>query len=115
LNYKEDFSQFFDEICPDRIKFMQVYINKTVNDKALQYVPTSEEFEEFTNRHKNYNPVIEDNDNMDSAYLMVDSQGYLISNANNNYVKIGNCLDEDFMELVKRCNIDANKFKLRYK
>ena len=114
-NYKEDFSNFLETVAPDRYKIIQVYINEGVNSNSKNLVPTELEFRKFSERHKLFKPVVEDNSKMENAYIMVDSQGNLISNIDFKYTTIGNLLNESLEDLLPKLNLNNDNFALRYK
>jgi radical S-adenosyl methionine domain-containing protein 2 len=50
-----------------------------------------------------------------SAYLMIDANGYLVDNSeNDNYVPVCNCLTESFINGFKRLNFNSEYYNSRY-
>lgn len=50
-----------------------------------------------------------------SAYIMIDANGCLVDDSQNtSYVKICNCMEEDFTEGLSRLNFDRELYELRY-
>lgn len=115
LNIEEDFSELFERCSPDRIKMLQIYIINSVNKQSENLKVTREEFQEFVNKYSRYNPVVESNKDLDLGYLMVDSQGNLLINNQNEYIKIGDVFEEKISTLIEKMPYNLKNFNLRHK
>ena len=118
LNYEEDFTGLLKQIAPDRLKILQMSCVKGVNDQAKPYQLSSAQFQEFCKRHGDCTrekPVFEDCESMKNSYLMVAPNGELVLNDCGEYKSYGSCLEEPFLELLKKCPVNKDKFDFRYK
>ena len=110
LNYKEDLSWLIKKLKPERWKVFQVLEIKNQNHINLRDLLISDtEFTIFVENHKNYHPIIENNDLMMESYLMIDPLGRFYQNTENHYnfsrpiLKVGlkNALSEIYYNPIK--------------
>lgn len=116
LNIDEDFTELYKRTKPDKIKLIQMCIVSGTNDKASNLEVCKKEFNRFCKKYKHSatKVVIESNDEMQNSYLMLNPQGEVQLNNNGVYETYGNCLEEDFGEIMKRVPFDEDKFNSRY-
>lgn len=117
INIKEDISKLYNDVSFDRIKLLQVRVNKGSNDLAKVHEITSADFINYCNKVQaltNKKIVFESSDEIENSYTFIDPNGFLISNDNNTHRKVGNLLENDLEPLMTESNLDISKFKLRY-
>ncbi|KAI0313698.1 hypothetical protein OF83DRAFT_1140203 [Amylostereum chailletii] len=79
-NWEEDMSHALDHIQPERWKVFQVLLLEGENvgpdaiRNAEELVVTFSQFQFFLKQHEKHNPVAEDNDAMESSYLLLDEE-----------------------------------------
>ena len=115
-NAWEDMMDGYRRLRPDRLKFFQLQIVRSVNDFARDFCITDEEFYAFYKRYKDCAMVVvmEESGSMENSYLMIDPQGKLILNDCGEYRRFGDCLTEELVTLMKKIPIDNKKFAKRY-
>ncbi|MBQ3420187.1 MAG: hypothetical protein IJH34_00650, partial [Romboutsia sp.] len=59
------------------------------------------------------NTVVEDT--LKNSYIMIDSEGCLVDNSEDNYEKLINVADKDFIEGFKKLSFDKDLYFSRYK
>lgn len=116
FNVNEDMKEIYKRLKPDRLKLMQVAIVDEVNCDAKKFSISKKEFNEFCKRHKKYcfDTVCESSDNLVNSYLMINPQGEVQLNNLGKYEIYGNCLEEEFCDILNRVPIDEGKFNARY-
>jgi len=86
LNYQENMAKLLDILKPDRWKVFQVLPIENENREFISDLLISrKQFNYFIQRHKKYNPIIENNDLMINSYVMIDPKGRFFQNSNNYY------------------------------
>lgn len=112
-NANEDVSDFISQIKPDRFKILQMMIVRGINDDQVDKVLSKEELNKCCIKYKEYNPIIEYNDEIRDSYLIVDSKGDFYCNKEK--AIIGNLLIDELSDLVINSNINMEHYKKRYK
>lgn len=79
-NASQDFSGFLKSVSVDRWKVLRMLLIENENIEAKEMLPTDEMFEDFVARHKAYNPVVENDDEIQGAYVFVSPDGFLMDN-----------------------------------
>lgn len=118
LNLNEDISPLYNDVSFDRIKLLQVRINKGGNEYADIHSITKKEFDNYCNKIKgkvSKEIVCESSDEIENSYTFIDPHGFLISNDNSIHAKVGKVLDNDLELLMKKSKVDVDKFLIRYK
>ena len=113
LNWNEDMHGIIRELSPDRWKVFQLKVIAGINDESKNLGITEEQFRAFVERHRDLNPVAEDNDLMTASYLMIDPYGRFYdeeTQANNPRPSLVDAGLEDAMRGLK---FDPTKFLLR--
>jgi radical S-adenosyl methionine domain-containing protein 2 len=102
-----------NDLSPDRWKVFQVKIIGGVNDHASDLKITKEEFDRFINRHKDLNPIGEDNNLMINSYLMIDPFGRFYNEGERIRNKRPSIIDASIEDATKDLNFDLKKFYQR--
>lgn len=85
MNYCEDISHLIQIIESTRWKIFQVLeIIGQNNDSVKDLLITKDQFKFFVERHKNLDPIAENNDAMIESYVMIDP---IVNEINYNYTK----------------------------
>ena len=115
-NESEDMSDGYRRLRPERLKFLQLQIVRTVNDMAGRLCVTKTQFDAFCRRHQDcaVKVVVEESGSMENSYLMINPQGQLLLNDGGSYRQFGDCLTEDITNLIKKMPMDFQKFAKRY-
>ena len=82
-NINEDFSDFYKEIQPDRIKMFQVLLpNLPTKRDYTNFLIRYDEYNDFVFKHKRhgFKIVAEDNVHMIGSYIMINSEGCFENN-----------------------------------
>ncbi len=111
-NEKEDIVDFINNVSPDRFKIFQMSIVEGINDKSKNMQLTYEEFKNACKKYVNCNSIIEEASEMKSSYLMIDSKGDFYIDRSD--APIGNVINEDFIALMEKGNLDSASFAKRY-
>lgn len=114
-NYHEDWNDF---IVNNKIKRWKVFkILKIMGENDHVYDDlsiTDNDFNSFINLHKRLHKdkilIKEDNDDMESSYIMISPDGKFYQNHNNKYIYSDNILDIGFKDAIKQTGFDYNKF-----
>lgn len=112
LNVNEDFNYFYSQVKPDRLKIFQMKIVPGLNDDCQKIQITEEKFNDFANKHLEYNPVIETAQEMESSYLMINSKGNVLYNVNKPL--LGNSIKDELSTILKYINLDQESYNKRY-
>jgi radical S-adenosyl methionine domain-containing protein 2 len=111
-NEKEDISDFIETVNPDRFKIFQMSIVEGINGFCKSMQVSRKEFLDCCNKYLRLNPVIENDEEMKSSYLMVDSIGDFYTDRSNE--PIGNTIKDDFKKLMNKASLDDASFIKRY-
>ena len=111
LNCNEDIKRLLNDVKPDRLKILQML---PTTPFAMQNALSEEEFNQYIKKYSGYNPVIERQENIEKAYLIIDSMGYVTTN-NLHSDKKHNALNETFDEILKDIDFDFKSEEMRYK
>ena len=113
LNHQEDMHWIIRRISPDRWKVFQLKVIPGVNEESNILGVTKEEFMEFVERHKDLNPIAEDNDLMTESYLMLDPYGRFYDEETQMENPRPTLLEASFEKAVHGVKFDFSKFVLR--
>jgi radical S-adenosyl methionine domain-containing protein 2 len=112
-NIKEDFTDFLNEVQPDRLKLLQMTIDKNVNDACSLQRITKQEFNQFSEKYDKFNPIKEISRKIKNAYLIIDSRGNIgTSNAHNKLQY--NLLKDELNEVIDKIEINRDFYNDRY-
>lgn len=117
MNLEEDLLSVYQELMPNRLKFLCLHVLDHVNEDAIALLPTSEEFDCFVKKNRydlNCKVVIEGPHSMQNSYLMIDPNGEVYSNSNGKLMKHGHCFDEPLSKLFLSVLLDEDLFFKRY-
>lgn len=115
LNICEDFNEFLTTVKPDRLKLLQMVIRPGCNDIAKDLLITKKDYEDFCSKYKLFDPVIECTEDIDGAYLIIDSEGYLLDTSKGENAHIGNLFDNELNDLIDKANFNYSAFAKIYK
>lgn len=79
LNFSEDFTEIIKITKPDRLKLFQL-VPTPHSPSSGEQVISREEFIHICEKLSRFSPICEDNDYMQQAYWIVDSEGYFSKN-----------------------------------
>lgn len=114
LNANEDISALYETGAIDRIKLLQMRVNKGVNDIANQWLLTKKEFKDYCKRLSKYSTVDEDDDSLNASYIIINPEGNLLTNKGNKHTVVGSLLQTPLKELISG-NFNHEEFLKRYK
>lgn len=81
FNAEDNMGSLIARLQPDRWKVFQVLPIKGENDQHIEKLRISNDiFQAWLQRHKEHNPIAEDNDAMKGSYAMLDPLGRFFSN-----------------------------------
>lgn len=116
-NLQENFSDFFEEVQPDRIKMFQVLEpNAPTKQNYSEFLITQNEYEDFVAKHRvnDFKIVAEDNEHMLGSYIMVNSQGCFENNELGLQSKSLMLSEVTIEEAFKEAKVDMHKYMYRY-
>ncbi len=114
LNWKEDFSPILKRIKPDRWKVFQVLPIQGQNDSSIgPLLITTEQFQEYLQRHQQYNPIAEFNDDMIGSYLMLDPLARFFDNTHGYYRYSPSIIDVGVETALNYITWNYKKFEKR--
>ena len=111
-NKNENFKEFFEDVRPDRIKFLQMKVEEGVNDNQTDLVISKEDFEKFADTNKFENAVVESDEDIKESYIILDSKCD-ISTSNNHNSEMS-LLQNSFEECLASLDFDDEKYQKRY-
>lgn len=110
LILQEDLHQILQEIQPERLKFLQVLNVIGQNDELFEELAVSkEEFYKFVDRHRDLNPVAEDNEMMTGSYVMINPVGRFFQNTHGNYKYSSPILEIGVLEALRQVGFSWKK------
>ena len=132
LNYSEYMYDFILKCKCDRWKLLRMHIfNDGIHDNSSLSI-TDGEYEIFVknnisnysrdNFDSNQNRVLKTDDgviivlenDMESAYIIIDSRGFLVDNVDNKYTDVINCTKESFTDGLNKMIFNDSSFWSRY-
>lgn len=114
LNYNENMAHLISRIRPDRWKVFQALPINGENLKEIEKLLVSKaQFKKFLLRHKQLNPVGEDNDAMTGSYLMLDPLGQFFQNWGGRYIQSDRILDVGVLSAIDQVGWSQKKFLKR--
>lgn len=91
---------FLDSIVFGRLKLMEVYINNGINDNAVSYRLSRDEFQKAYSLYMDYSPEVETAQTMTDAYYMINSNGDIVMSRNGKIINYGNILSMQTDNLI---------------
>lgn len=110
VNHKEDIKLLLDEVKPDRFKILQMY---PTTPFAKENVISEEEFTAYIKKYEGYDVVNEKHENLQKAYLIIDSMGYVCTE-NQHEDKRFNALNNSMEDILKQIDFDFESEAFRY-
>jgi radical S-adenosyl methionine domain-containing protein 2 len=112
LNLRENIGDLIQTICPDRWKILKMKQFSSDNNDNSGLEITEDEFNKFCSMYTSISHVEEPS--LKSAYIIVDSKGWLVNNNNKNYQPAANLLQEDFVKGFDALHLDEKLYESRY-
>ncbi len=114
MNWEEEMTDLIIELNPQRWKVFQVLSVKGQNDEYFQSLQiSSEQFDNFVQKHESLNPIAENNELMRGSYLMLDAMGRFFQNSEG-YLKYSlSILEVDPYSAIQQVGWHYEKFKKR--
>lgn len=113
----EDIKELLKQINLDRFKILQMTLldNVNRNQEVEKFRLGTEDFEEFVEKYKEFNPIVERDIDIKESNVFINPEIYLMIIVDNKQIKIANLLIEDNLSnAINRCNIDINVFNQGY-
>lgn len=116
LNVQEDIVELYKMIDFDRIKLLQMRINKNCNEHFRSLSINNTEFLDYCHKIQQEigNVTIETDEDFESSYIIIDPFGNLIANQFNNHQKTGSIFKQSLEELIDQAKINQETFNKRY-
>ena len=117
LNLHEDTLSIYKRMKPNRLKFLCMHVLDNINSRVNKLKPSKEEFEYFVNRNRYEGAdeiVVEAENSMQNAYLMISPSGNVFLNESGESKIYGNCLEQDLYDLSGELPFDNDKYRSRY-
>ena len=114
INLNECITRIEQKIRVDKWKFLKI---KPFNDNGfsnLDLLITDNEFSNFLGNNKRTEGQAIYEKSMVNSYIVIDNQGNLLDNRNENYDIVGNLLEESFSEIFRRYKFDRELYESRY-
>ncbi|MFI3211357.1 MAG: viperin family antiviral radical SAM protein [Peptostreptococcaceae bacterium] len=111
-NYDYNLKKYLDEFDVDRWKIlkMKVFKDDKFDNSDLDIDENS--FNQFIENNQSDNLIIEYS--LKNSYIIIDSNGYLLDNSSENYIKIANLQNEGFIDAFKKLDFDLDLYNERY-
>jgi len=118
-NIDEDLTELYDKVNFDKIKVFQIKINENCNEHARVYDISIEEFNNYKNKvlaKTNKKIIFESSELIESSYVIIDPEGYVISNKNSLHKKTNNLLDSNITlgYAINEVGLVEERFNYRY-
>ena len=116
LNYKENLVHFISDKNIPVSRWKHLKIKKFVNEKFdnSDICISQNEYEYFIKNNSAANlEIIHEND-LKNSYIIIDACGTLVDNSNDDYIKIGSCLKENFGVLFSKMPFNESLYNSRY-
>ena len=116
LNTNEDIMDLYKAIDFDRIKLLQMRINKNCNEQSENLRIEKNEFLEYCQKIQQAmsNVTIEPDEDLDSSYVIIDPYGNLVANHKNVHAKTGSIFENKLEELIDQAKLSFDTFNKRY-
>ena len=110
INQNEDIKKLIDDVKPDRFKILQMLPTTPFSAKNAI---SNEEFNAYIQKYDNYEFVKENSANMQKAYMIIDSLGY-ISTENQHSDFRYSALKDRLIDVIDKIDFNAENERLRY-
>ena len=114
-NAFQDFSSLLKWVNVDRWKVLRMMLAENENLKAKDWLPTDEMFQDFVSRHSKYKPIVEDDDEIQNAYMFVSPDGMLMDNSTGEIKPIASLKKQSLTSALKQLNFNHTAYEKRYK
>lgn len=114
INAGEDMTKIGESLGIDRWKMlrMKLFVNDSFNNSELLVDDTA--FAGFVARHGNVSRDVVPENDLTRSYIMVDNQGRLLDDEEEDYRVVGSLLEEDFSSVFRRYHFDRETYESRY-
>ncbi|GIQ84833.1 hypothetical protein KIPB_006404, partial [Kipferlia bialata] len=113
LNWDEDMTPLLQRIGADRWKVFRMFAMSGENDAASDLLVSDKQFRHYLQTHSDCNPVKEDNDDMETSYVMVDAEGRFFHNKGHKLTHGKRIQDVGVEEAFSDISFDLAKLKGR--
>ena len=108
MQYFEDGTHCNGDIMIDDNEYFE-YVENALRGRKVRFMPGSSRIYSCDGTEV----VVEGN--ISGSYIMIDANGCLVDDRNTtSYVKIANCLTDDFTEALEKLNLDQDLYSSRY-
>ena len=114
VNVNRDFSPVIRKIQPDRWKLLRVLHFDHINDSADDLMISDRQFQDFVARHTDLNPVVENTEDIVSAYIVINPVGRLIDNSSGTMRAGESLLDHSFADEFRKIAFNEAAYAKRY-
>lgn len=111
INQNEDIKKLLDDVKPDRFKILQML---PTTPFSAQNVISDEEFNAYVQKYKAYVPVKESCANMQKAYMIIDSMGYLSTENQHSDFRFS-VLNDRLADIIGSIDFNAENERMRYR
>lgn len=110
INQNEDIKKLIDDVKPDRFKILQMLPTTSF---SAQNAISNEEFNAYIQKYNAYTFVKENSQNIQKAYMIIDSLGY-ISTENQHSDFRYSVLKDKLIDIIDNIDFNAEHEKMRY-
>lgn len=112
-NYKEILYKDLSQLDIDRWKILKMkpFKNDIFDNYDLDI--TNEEFNQFIENNSDVNNIVVE-ESMVNSYIIIDSEGHLLDNSNENYKRVTHAKSKNFKEEFFNLNLDKELYNSRY-
>ena len=110
----EDFHELIRRVRPDKWKLLRTSIREDVNSEAKGFVTSEHEFQNFVTRHKDLNPIVEDEGDIKNAYYMVFQYGEFVCVEGDSHRHLMPLVFGDVKESLNQIPHNSEGYRKRY-
>lgn len=114
FNAHQDFRPLLEATSIDRWKVLRMLAIENENGDFKHWLPTDEAFYHFVQRHQTFSPVVENDDEIQQAYLFVSPEGYLMDNQTGDMKNGLNLLHHSLASAICHLNFRQEAYDKRY-
>lgn len=110
INQNEDIKKLLDDVKPDRFKILQMLPTTPFSE---QNIISDEEFNSYIQKYKVYSLVKENRTNIQKAYMIIDSMGYLSTENQHSDFRFS-ALKDKLTDVIDKIDFNAENERMRY-
>ena len=114
LNASQDFTPLLNQVVIDRWKVLRMLAIENENQEGLDLLPSDEAFDDFVRRHQNYQPIVENDEDIQEAYFFVSPDGYLMDNSDHIMKPVANLRIESLSQAIQKLQFNWSSYYKRY-